>query len=560
MNEILKEVMKYIPKDADISSFGFEAANIILYTKNKEFFLNPNGAIKDIVDKVKKRIELRPDSSLLMKEEDAEKEIRRLVPEEAGLSNIIFDEPRSKVILEAEKPGVAIGKAGEVLVEIKKKTFWVPLVRRNPPIRSQIIEKIRKVLYENADYRRKFLNKVGERIYGSWTNEKRDEWIRVTILGAGRQVGRSCLLLQTPESSVLLDCGVDVSTSHEEDAYPMLDAHEFNIEKLDAIIVTHAHADHCLPPDTPIYLENGTIKPIDDIKIGDKLIGIDWKTGKRVIGKCNYKKNTKHKEIYKIKTSYYTIGSSRNHKFFVIDKDLEIKEVTAENLREGMVIPCYMGQENEFKRIELKEPEYFERLELPQEAVEKLKIIRKERNWTQDYIVSHLKKHTNLISDLENKNKHIYINTLKEILGFYGIDFNDFAAKYNINKTVYPKYINEELAQVAGYMTGDGGLASERTFRITDQSTDCLKEYKNIIKNIFNYDPILKHHPDKSKNAHIIEINNAGIVKFFEDNFKGILGKNKKRDISEKIIFSSKNIRNTTTYVINTRDIIQYKL
>ena len=74
MNEILKEVMKYIPKDADISSFGFEAANIILYTKNKEFFLNPNGAIKDIVDKVKKRIELRPDSSLLMKEEDAEKE------------------------------------------------------------------------------------------------------------------------------------------------------------------------------------------------------------------------------------------------------------------------------------------------------------------------------------------------------------------------------------------------------------------------------------------------------------------------------------------------------
>lgn len=244
MNEILKEVMKYIPKDADISSFGFEAANIILYTKNKEFFLNPNGAIKDIVDKVKKRIELRPDSSLLMKEEDAEKEIKKIIPEEAGLSNIIFDEPRSKVILEAEKPGIAIGKAGEVLVEIKKKTLWVPLVRRNPPIRSQIIEKIRKVLYENADYRRKFLNRIGERIYGGWTNEKRDEWIRVTILGAGRQVGRSCLLLQTPESSVLLDCGVDVSASHEEDAYPMLDAPEFNIEKLDAIIVTHAHADH----------------------------------------------------------------------------------------------------------------------------------------------------------------------------------------------------------------------------------------------------------------------------------------------------------------------------
>ena len=244
MNEILKEVMKYIPDDAEISDSGFEGANIILYTKNKDFFLNPNSAIKDIVDRVKKRIELRPDPSLLMDEEKAEKEIRKLIPEEAGLSNVIFDEPTSKVILEAEKPGVAIGKSGEVLIEIKKKTSWVPLVRRNPPIRSLIIEKIRKVIYENADFRRKFLNKIGERIYGGWTNEKKDEWIRITILGAGRQVGRSCLLLQTPESRVLLDCGIDVSAQNEEDAYPMLDVPEFDITKLDAVIATHAHTDH----------------------------------------------------------------------------------------------------------------------------------------------------------------------------------------------------------------------------------------------------------------------------------------------------------------------------
>ena len=244
MNELLKEVMKSIPDDADIVESGFEAANIILYTKNKEFFVNPNNAIKDIVDKVKKRIELRPDPSLLMDQEKAEKEIRKLIPEEAGLTNVIFDEPRSKVILEAEKPGLAIGKAGELLVEIKRKTCWVAIVRRNPPIRSPIIEKIRKVLYENAEYRRKFLHSVGERIYGGWTNQKKDEWIRVTILGAGRQVGRSCLLLQTPESRVLLDCGVDVSTQNEEDAYPMLDAPEFDIGKLDAVIATHAHTDH----------------------------------------------------------------------------------------------------------------------------------------------------------------------------------------------------------------------------------------------------------------------------------------------------------------------------
>src|SRR3989344_1105529 len=218
MNELLKEVLKNIPDNAEIVESGFEGANIVLYTKNKEFFLEQNNIIKDIVDKVKKRVELRPAESLLMEEEKAEKEIRKLIPEEGGLNNIIFDAPRSKVILEAEKPGIVIGKSGEILKEIKRKTLWIPHVRRSPPIRSRIIEKIRTVLYEHNDYRKKFLNKVGERIYGGWTNAKKNEWIRVTFLGGARQVGRSCILLQTPESSILLDCGIDVSTKDEENS------------------------------------------------------------------------------------------------------------------------------------------------------------------------------------------------------------------------------------------------------------------------------------------------------------------------------------------------------
>ena len=50
--------------------------------------------------------------------------------------------------------------------------------------------------------------------------------------------------MQTPESRVLLDCGIDVASS-EKDAYPFLDAPEFNIKELDAVIISHAHLDHC---------------------------------------------------------------------------------------------------------------------------------------------------------------------------------------------------------------------------------------------------------------------------------------------------------------------------
>ena len=301
MNELLKEVLKYIPDKAEILEPVFEGANIVLYTKSKEFLLNNSDIIKNIVDAVKKRIELRPDPSLLMDQEKAEKEIKKLVPEEAGLTNIIFDVPRSKVILEASKPGLAIGKSGEILKEIKKKTFWIPLVRRTPPIKSQITDKIRSVLYENNDYRKKFLNKVGERIYGGWTNEKKDIWIRVSILGAGRQVGRSCLLLQTPESRVLLDCGIDVAAQDPNDSYPMLEAPEFDINKLDAIIITHPHTDHCafvpylykMGYKGPVYFTEpgrdiASLMALDYISVGQK------ENKKIIFGSVDIKEMVKH--------------------------------------------------------------------------------------------------------------------------------------------------------------------------------------------------------------------------------------------------------------------------
>lgn len=241
MGEIIKEIMKSLPEEK-ISAANFEGANIVLYTKDKDFFLNNNGLIKKIVDDIKKRVELRPDPAITEDMEKAEKHMKKIIPSEAGVDEIIFDPQRSRVIIEAEKPGLAIGKQGAILREIREKTLWVPLVRRKPAIRSKITENTRAVLYQNSDYRRKFLDKAGHRIYDGWLRAKKNEWIRVSYLGGGRQVGRSCILLQTPESRVLLDCGINVAS--DEKAYPYLEAPEFNIDQLDAVIVSHSHLDH----------------------------------------------------------------------------------------------------------------------------------------------------------------------------------------------------------------------------------------------------------------------------------------------------------------------------
>jgi len=49
--------------------------------------------------------------------------------------------------------------------------------------------------------------------------------VRISALGGFREVGRSCLLLQTPISRVLIDCGVNVA--NDKNAFPHLEAPEF---------------------------------------------------------------------------------------------------------------------------------------------------------------------------------------------------------------------------------------------------------------------------------------------------------------------------------------------
>jgi len=241
-SKIIKEIMGMLD-ESRISAAGFEGANIVLYTKDKDYFFDNEGSIKRVVDAIKKRVELRPDPDITMDQEKAEEAIKSILPEEAGVDKILFDPQRSIVTIEADKPGLAIGKQGELLRQVREKTLWVPIIKRKPAIRSKLIESIRGVLYLESDYRRKFLDKTGHRIYDGWMRGKKQEWVRMSILGGGRQVGRSCLFLQTPESRVMIDCGIDPANDRE--AYPMLEAPEFDINELDAVILSHSHMDHC---------------------------------------------------------------------------------------------------------------------------------------------------------------------------------------------------------------------------------------------------------------------------------------------------------------------------
>jgi KH/beta-lactamase-domain protein len=241
MADILKNITNRL--DHKIKEANFEGANIVLYTENTNFFLEGEGKIKEIVNDIKKRIELRADSKILEDQETTSRTIKELVPTEAEVTDILYEPHRSIVVIEAKRPGMVIGKQGSILEDIRKKTMWTPQVQRSPAIKSQITENIRSVLYANNSYRRKFLNEIGKKIYQEWNPEKMDGWVRLTFLGGARQVGRSSMLLQTENTKILIDCGIDVASSGK-DKFPVFTIPEFDISQLDAVIISHAHLDH----------------------------------------------------------------------------------------------------------------------------------------------------------------------------------------------------------------------------------------------------------------------------------------------------------------------------
>jgi KH/beta-lactamase-domain protein len=102
---------------------------------------------------------------------------------------------------------------------------------------------MRHYLHSETKERERILRTVGERIFRSKVFDVGD--VRVTVLGAAQEVGRSAFLLQTRESSVLLDCGINPGSNRPFETFPRLDNPSFELDSLDAVIITHAHLDHC---------------------------------------------------------------------------------------------------------------------------------------------------------------------------------------------------------------------------------------------------------------------------------------------------------------------------
>ena len=242
LEEIKETIIQRLPERVQVAKIEFEGPEVVIYTKNPQIITENGDLIRNLAKDIRKRIIIRSDRSVLMEPDAAIAAIHKIVPEEANITNIAFDDVTCEVIIEARKPGLVIGKYGTTSREIVKTIGWAPQILRTPPIASDTIQRIRNTLRHNSKERKKILQDLGNRIHQD--NKYDNDWARITSIGGFREVGRSCALLQTPNSRVLVDCGVNVAGVDDKTSYPFLGVPEFVLDDLDAVVITHAHLDH----------------------------------------------------------------------------------------------------------------------------------------------------------------------------------------------------------------------------------------------------------------------------------------------------------------------------
>ena len=283
---VSKVILKSIPSDSQITFVRFEGPNIALYTKNPKFALTELTYFLSSLSKtLKKRFIIRTDPSSRLPEDQTRQTVVKLLPKDVQVSAIFCDDATGEVVLEVSKPE-AIDP--NMLIQIAQSTGWIAHTRRSPHISSSTINTLHSTLKSSAKERTEFLQKLGKRIFReplivssvngndtaprqqhqqqqqqqttttittamatseprsnkpqSWSTSR--EEVMLFCLGGVKQVGRSCFVVVTPETKVMLDCGINPGEMSGLDAYPRLDWFNFDLDDLDAVVISHAHIDH----------------------------------------------------------------------------------------------------------------------------------------------------------------------------------------------------------------------------------------------------------------------------------------------------------------------------
>ncbi len=239
---IMAVILQSLPQESGLTKIEYEGPRIALYSKNPSYLMQNSQLVSNMVNTIKKRIVIRTDESIRQPEEESTKIISKTIPKEVGVAGTFFDAVLGEAVLFARKPWM-LAQVGEDFdnIELAEKTGWKVRIRKAPHDMAPIVA-LYKILAETVAERTKFYREVGDKIFRDKLSSQAEA--SLMTLGGFAEVGRSCMLLSTSESKVLLDCGLNPSARDSLARMPRFDVAGVAMEDIDAVVLTHAHLDH----------------------------------------------------------------------------------------------------------------------------------------------------------------------------------------------------------------------------------------------------------------------------------------------------------------------------
>lgn len=238
---IVASILNNLPSESEITKIEYEGPFIVLYSRKPTVLLENQEIISKMVNLIKKRIVIRTDTSIRSSEESVNQIIRSSCSNPNNIPEICFDPAlgEATVFVNDFRTLTELNKLEIGLIE---KTGWKLMCRRAPK-NLRVLKSMNEILHSSSEERIDFYKRVGEKIFRQKLSGS--EEASIVCLGGFSEIGRSAILIVTHESKILLDFGIKTYNNEDTDLLPRLDIFGIGMNEIDAVVISHAHLDHC---------------------------------------------------------------------------------------------------------------------------------------------------------------------------------------------------------------------------------------------------------------------------------------------------------------------------
>jgi uncharacterized protein len=238
---IVASILNNIPSESEITKIEYEGPFIVLYSRKPTVLLENQEIISKMVNLIKKRIVIRTDTSIRSSEDSVNQIIRSSCSNPNDIPEIFFDPALGEATIFVNDFRT-LTELNQLELALIEKTGW-KLICRRAPKNLRLLKSMNEILHSSSEERIDFYKRVGEKIFRQKLSGS--EEASIVCLGGFSEIGRSAILIVTHESKILLDFGIKTYKNEDTDLLPRLDIFGIGMNEIDAVVISHAHLDHC---------------------------------------------------------------------------------------------------------------------------------------------------------------------------------------------------------------------------------------------------------------------------------------------------------------------------